>query len=46
MNLGYSAIALPAMQSGNQSAAVTQDEASWIGESLLQRKFSDVSERQ
>lgn len=30
MNLGYSGIALPAMQSGNHSATVTQDEASWI----------------
>lgn len=37
MNLGYSAIALPAMQSGNRSATVSQDEASWIGETHCSR---------
>jgi hypothetical protein len=31
MNLGFSAVALPAMQTANHTTAVTDDEASWIG---------------
>jgi len=31
MNLGFSAVALPAMQSVNHTVTITEDEASWIG---------------
>lgn len=34
MNLGFSAVALPAMQSVNQTVTITDDEASWIGKVL------------
>jgi hypothetical protein len=31
MNLGYSAVAVPAMQSANHTVTITDEEASWIG---------------
>jgi hypothetical protein len=34
MNLGFSAVALPAMQSANHTVTITEDEASWIGKVL------------
>ena len=34
MNLGFSAVALPAMQSVNSTVIITDDEASWIGKVL------------
>lgn len=34
MNLGYSAVALPAMQSANSTVTITEDDASWIGKVL------------
>ena len=34
MNLGFSAVALPAMQSVNSTVTITDDEASWIGKVL------------
>ncbi|XP_021940768.1 uncharacterized protein LOC110840202 [Zootermopsis nevadensis] len=35
MNLGFSAVALPAMRTANDTATLTDDEASWIGEEAL-----------
>lgn len=35
MNLGFSAVALPAMRAANDTATLTDDEASWIGEEAL-----------
>jgi hypothetical protein len=34
MSLGYSAVALPAMQAAHHTPYVSEEQASWIGECL------------